>query len=144
MAGVALGFEPEGGADGVGMAKHVRAEVGTMRTSLPHGVAIEFARDHAVYIEALVSRVVVDMLLATARALADLAREPVPDAVKALYKGETLEFGPGYIIPKPFDRRVLSRVSPAVAQAAIDTGVAQEPLDMAAYKAKLEGWNLGV
>ncbi|MBW2229460.1 MAG: efflux RND transporter permease subunit [Deltaproteobacteria bacterium] len=68
--GVAFEIQPQSGADLVSMAKHVRAEVATIRASLPPGVAIEFARDHAVYIEALVSSVFVDMLLATALVVA--------------------------------------------------------------------------
>jgi malate dehydrogenase (oxaloacetate-decarboxylating)(NADP+) len=62
----------------------------------------------------------------------------VPEVVKEAYGGEEFAFGPRYIIPKPFDTRVLSWVSSAVAQAAIETGVAQEPLDIAAYRARLE------
>jgi malate dehydrogenase (oxaloacetate-decarboxylating)(NADP+) len=79
-----------------------------------------------------------EMKLAAAYALAKLAHEPVPEAVKEAYGGEELVFGPRYIIPKPFDTRVLSWVSSAVAQAAMETGVAQEPLDIAAYRARLE------
>lgn len=68
------------------------------------------------------------MKLAAAHALAELAREPAPSTVSDAYGGEHFEFGPNYIIPKPFDTRVLSRVAPAVAKAACDTGVAREPI----------------
>jgi malate dehydrogenase (oxaloacetate-decarboxylating)(NADP+) len=78
-----------------------------------------------------------EMKLAAAHALATLAREPVPSYVSAAYGGEEFAFGPRYIIPKPVDPRVLPWVSSAVAQAAIDTGVAQEKLDMVAYRARL-------
>ena len=66
-----------------------------------------------------------EMKVAAANALAMLAREPVPEDVKALYPDETLEFGTGYIIPKPFDRRLKDIVPAAVAEAARRTGVAR-------------------
>ncbi|MBS1238979.1 MAG: malic protein NAD-binding protein, partial [Deltaproteobacteria bacterium] len=65
------------------------------------------------------------MKMAAVRALAELAREDVPDAVLRAYGGQPISFGPEYIIPKPFDSRVLLKVVPAVAQAAIDSGVAR-------------------
>ncbi len=64
------------------------------------------------------------MKIAAVHALRDLAREPVPASVEAAYEGRHFEFGPDYIIPKPLDPRLLSVVSSAVAQAAIDSGVA--------------------
>ena len=70
------------------------------------------------------------MKLAATYALAELAREEVPDSVSRTYGVERLEFGPLYIIPKPFDPRVLLRESAAVAKAAMDSGVAQEPVDL--------------
>lgn len=79
-----------------------------------------------------------EMKLAATRALAMLAREDVPDSVRRAYGVEDLEFGPEYIIPKPFDPRVLVYVSAAVAEAAIETGVAQQPLDIAHYREELE------
>ncbi len=78
-----------------------------------------------------------EMKLAAARALAALAREDVPDAVSHAYGGEHFAFGPDYIIPKPFDARVLLWVAPAVAKAAMDTGVARMPVDLAEYREKL-------
>jgi malate dehydrogenase (oxaloacetate-decarboxylating)(NADP+) len=66
-----------------------------------------------------------DMKMAAVRALAELAREKVPEMVLKAYGGEEFEFGKNYIIPKPFDPRVLWHVAPAVAKAAIDSGVAR-------------------
>lgn len=78
------------------------------------------------------------MKLAAARALAALAKEPVPAEVSAAYQGQTFSFGQGYVIPKPFDPRLIEWLPPAVAQAAMDTGVARKPIeDMDAYKASL-------
>ena len=80
-----------------------------------------------------------EMKIAGVKALAELARTDVPDSVLTAYGLETLEFGPDYLIPKPFDPRVLLWVAPAVAQAAADTGVAKQPIeDIEAYRAKLE------
>jgi malate dehydrogenase (oxaloacetate-decarboxylating)(NADP+) len=79
-----------------------------------------------------------EMKLAATRSLAELAREEVPDSVSRAYGVERLEFGPEYIIPKPFDPRVLLRESAAVAKAAMDSGVAQEPIDLDEYREQLE------
>jgi malate dehydrogenase (oxaloacetate-decarboxylating)(NADP+) len=81
-----------------------------------------------------------EMKMAASKALAALAKEPVPANVCAAYGGNKFEFGPDYIIPKPFDPRVLYWEAPAVAKAACDTGVAQQPItDWDAYRARLEG-----
>ncbi|MBZ0141681.1 MAG: NADP-dependent malic enzyme [Pseudorhodoplanes sp.] len=78
-----------------------------------------------------------EMKIAAARALAALAREDVPDEVAAAY-GARPKFGPDYIIPVPFDPRLISYVPPAVARAAMDTGVARKPIvDMDAYRQQL-------
>src|SRR5450631_772018 len=78
-----------------------------------------------------------EMKIAAARALAALAREDVPDEVAALY-GARPKYGPDYIIPVPFDPRLISHVPPAVAKAAMDTGVARKPIeDMDAYRQSL-------
>jgi malate dehydrogenase (oxaloacetate-decarboxylating)(NADP+) len=78
-----------------------------------------------------------EMKIAAARALAKLAREDVPDEVAAAY-GARPKFGPDYIIPVPFDPRLISHVPPAVAKAAMDTGVARKPIaDMAVYAESL-------
>jgi malate dehydrogenase (oxaloacetate-decarboxylating)(NADP+) len=80
-----------------------------------------------------------EMKIAACHALADLAKEDVPDEVRAAYDGEECRFGPDYIIPKPFDPRVLLWEAPAVAEAAINTGVALEPYESKeAYVRKLE------
>src|ERR1700726_4285077 len=78
------------------------------------------------------------MKIAAAEALARLAREDVPDEVAAAYSGQRLRYGPDYIIPAPFDPRLIWAVPSAVAQAAMDSGVARKPiLDMAAYRRSL-------
>ena len=82
-----------------------------------------------------------EMKVAAANALATLAQQPVPDDVKALYPNETLEFGTGYIIPKPFDRRLFVEVSFAVAEAAVKSGVARAKVDLAEYRKDLERRN---
>ncbi|WP_395647189.1 NADP-dependent malic enzyme [Terricaulis sp.] len=75
-----------------------------------------------------------EMKVAAARALAALAKEDVPDEVAAAYHGRRLKFGPDYIIPTPFDPRLISHIPPYVAQAAMDSGVARKPIaDMKAY-----------
>ncbi|HVV32958.1 MAG TPA: NADP-dependent malic enzyme, partial [Vitreimonas sp.] len=78
------------------------------------------------------------MKVAAARALAQLAKEDVPDEVAAAYQGRRLKFGPDYIIPTPFDPRLISEIPPFVAQAAMDSGVARKPIeDMEAYRHRL-------
>jgi malate dehydrogenase (oxaloacetate-decarboxylating)(NADP+) len=78
-----------------------------------------------------------EMKIACAKALAKLAREDVPDDVAEAY-GKRLKYGPGYIIPTPFDPRLISTIPPAVAKAAADSGVARKPIeDLAAYGASL-------
>jgi malate dehydrogenase (oxaloacetate-decarboxylating)(NADP+) len=80
-----------------------------------------------------------EMKIAAVRALADLAKEDVPDSVISAYGGERLRFGPEYIIPKPFDPRVLLWEAPAVARAAMESGVARMPIsDFEAYRDSLE------
>lgn len=83
-----------------------------------------------------------EMKIAAARALAELALEPVPDEVRAAYHGRDLRFGPDYVIPAPLDPRIIEWVSPAVAQAAIDSGVARGSMEdlggsIEAYRARL-------
>ncbi len=78
------------------------------------------------------------MKMAAVKALADLAKEPVPEQVNIAYGETRLAFGKDYIIPKPFDPRLISEVPPAVAKAAIESGVAQEPItDWEKYKDEL-------
>ena len=79
-----------------------------------------------------------EMKLAATRALAALAKEEVPDSVCRVYGLEHLEFGPDYLIPKPFDSRVLVWEASAVAEAAMRSGVAREPVNLEAYREQLE------
>ena len=79
-----------------------------------------------------------EMKLAATRALAELARQDVPDSVLKAYGLDRLRFGAEYLIPKPFDRRVLLDVASAVARAAMETGVAQRELDLDEYRDALE------
>jgi malate dehydrogenase (oxaloacetate-decarboxylating)(NADP+) len=79
-----------------------------------------------------------EMKLACAQALADLARQDVPEEVAAAYHGKRPSYGPDYIIPAPFDPRLISEIPPYVAEAAMDTGVARKPIeDMDTYKKSL-------
>src|SRR5690606_1940171 len=80
-----------------------------------------------------------EMKVAAARALAALAKEDVPDSVLRAYGLERLQFGPEYLIPKPLDPRILTAVAPAVAEAAMRSGVARETLDLGAYKEQRAG-----
>ena len=82
-----------------------------------------------------------NMKMAATRSLAELAKEPVPDYISAAYDGATMEYGPEYIIPKPFDRRVLIWEASAVAQAAVEEGVASVPSEefsLQTYREDLE------
>jgi malate dehydrogenase (oxaloacetate-decarboxylating)(NADP+) len=79
-----------------------------------------------------------EMKRAAAEALAELARQDVPDAVVKAYGDQPLQFGPEYLIPKPVDPRVLFEVAPAVAQAAMDSGAARQEIDVDAYVERLE------
>ncbi len=81
------------------------------------------------------------MKLAAVRAIAELAQAEASDVVAMAYGGESLGFGPEYVIPKPFDPRLIVKVAPAVAQAAVDSGVATRPIaDMAAYRDRLDAF----
>ena len=78
------------------------------------------------------------MKMAAALALAELARQPVPDEVARAYEGKRFTFGPDYIIPTPFDPRLIYVVSEAVAKAAISSGAATQPIeDWVEYKFQL-------
>ncbi|QSG03593.1 NADP-dependent malic enzyme [Natranaeroarchaeum sulfidigenes] len=79
-----------------------------------------------------------EMKVAASEALAELARQDVPDAVVKAYGDEPIQFGPDYIIPKPLDPRVLFEVAPAVAQAAMDSGAARTDIDIPQYVEQLE------
>ncbi|ELZ84673.1 bifunctional malic enzyme oxidoreductase/phosphotransacetylase [Haloferax elongans ATCC BAA-1513] len=79
-----------------------------------------------------------EMKRAAAEALANLAREDVPDAVVKAYGDDPLQFGPDYLIPKPLDQRVLYEVTPAVAKAAMESGAARRERDLDVYREELE------
>ena len=84
-------------------------------------------------------RITEEMKLACVKAIAAMAQEEVSNEVAMAYPGQELSFGPEYLIPKPFDPRLITIIAPAVAQAAMDSGVATRPIaDMAAYKEKLK------
>ena len=85
------------------------------------------------------SKINLQMKLAAVKALADLAKEEVPEEVKKAYAGQDFKFGANYLIPKPFDSRVLTRVAPAVAKAAMDSGVARIQIsDLREYSNQLQ------
>jgi malate dehydrogenase (oxaloacetate-decarboxylating)(NADP+) len=81
------------------------------------------------------------MKIACVEAISRLARAGTSDIVASAYQGESLTFGPDYLIPKPFDQRLILEIAPAVAQAAMDSGVAERPIeDMQAYRQKLNAF----
>ncbi|BBN89683.1 MULTISPECIES: NADP-dependent malic enzyme [Azospira] len=87
-------------------------------------------------------RITEEMKLACVKAIAALAQEEVSDEVAMAYQGQQLTFGPEYLIPKPFDPRLISIIAPAVARAAMESGVATRPIvDMDAYRDKLKEFN---
>jgi len=87
-------------------------------------------------------RITEEMKLACVKAIAALAQEEVSDEVAMAYQGQELSFGPEYLIPKPFDPRLISIIAPAVARAAMESGVATRPIvDMDAYRDKLKEFN---
>jgi malate dehydrogenase (oxaloacetate-decarboxylating)(NADP+) len=82
-----------------------------------------------------------EMKIACVKALADLTLEETSDSVSSAYRGETFRFGPKYLLPKPFDRRLMSRIAVSVARAAMDSGVARRPIhDLVAYRRKLQDY----
>ena len=116
------------------------AIVGTGRSDYPNQVnnVLGFPYIFRGAMDVRARRVNLEMKIACANALAQLAREDVPDEVAAAYHGVQLKFGPQYIIPSPFDPRLIWYIPPFVAQAAMDTGVARKPIeDMDAYRASL-------
>ncbi|HJL17450.1 MAG TPA: NADP-dependent malic enzyme [Sandaracinaceae bacterium LLY-WYZ-13_1] len=115
------------------------AIVGTGRSDYPNQVnnVLGFPYLFRGALDVAASHIDEAMKLAAARALARLAREGVTDDVLAAYGGEPLKFGPEYIIPKPVDARSLYWVAPAVAEAAMDGGVARERVDLEAYRLEL-------
>lgn len=92
-------------------------------------------------LDAGASTITDEMEIAAVHAIAELAQAEQSEVVAAAYAGEKLAFGPEYLIPKPFDPRLMMKIAPAVAQAAADSGVAQRPIaDMAAYREKLQSF----
>ena len=90
-------------------------------------------------LDAGASTITSEMEIAAVHAIADLAQAEQSEVVAAAYAGETLAFGPEYLIPKPFDPRLMMKIAPAVVQAAISSGVAQRPItDMDAYRERLQ------
>jgi malate dehydrogenase (oxaloacetate-decarboxylating)(NADP+) len=133
------------------LAKEARPDaiMGTGRTDFPNQVnnVLGFPFIFRGALDVRAQEINEEMKLAASKALAALAREDVPDSVLKAYNLETLGFGPDYIIPKPFDPRVLLWVTPAVAQAAMESGVARRPVDLDTYREQLEarlgkGWEL--
>jgi malate dehydrogenase (oxaloacetate-decarboxylating)(NADP+) len=123
--------------------REVRDDVimGTGRSDYPNQVnnVLGFPFIFRGALDVRATKVTEGMKMAAARALAALAKEPIPSYVRDAYKGEEFEFGKDYVIPKPFDKRVLVWVAPAVAEAAIKDGVARvKDFDLAAYKKSLE------
>ncbi|HEX7885029.1 MAG TPA: NADP-dependent malic enzyme [Phenylobacterium sp.] len=119
---------------------HPDAIVATGRSDYPNQVnnVLAFPYLFRGALDVRARQINMEMKIATANALAMLAREDVPDEVAAAYHGAQLKFGPEYIIPTPFDPRLLSYIPPFVAQAAMDTGVARKPIaNMDAYRATL-------
>ncbi|KRH99328.1 NADP-dependent malic enzyme [Curvibacter sp. PAE-UM] len=92
-------------------------------------------------LDARASTITPEMEVAAVRAMAELAQAEQSEVVAAAYAGEQLSFGPDYLIPKPFDPRLMIKIAPAVAQAAMDSGVAQNPItDMEAYRERLQAF----
>jgi malate dehydrogenase (oxaloacetate-decarboxylating)(NADP+) len=92
-------------------------------------------------LDAGASTITLEMEIAAVHAIADLAQAEQSEVVAAAYSGEQLAFGPEYLIPKPFDPRLMMKIAPAVAKAAADSGVALRPIvDMDAYREKLQSF----
>jgi len=124
-------------------AKHARDDtviMATGRSDYPNQVnnVLGFPFIFRGALDVRASEINEDMKVAAAEALAELARQDVPDAVVKAYGDQPLQFGPEYIIPKPLDPRVLFEVAPAVAQAAMDSGAARSELDVEDYVERLE------
>ena len=124
------------------VAKRVRPDaiVATGRSDHPNQVnnVLGFPFVFRGALDCRARKITEEMKVAATRALARLARQDVPDSVRKAYDSTDLRFGPDYIIPKPFDPRVLLFVAPAVAQAAADSGVAREPIaNIEAYREQL-------
>ncbi len=125
--------------------KAVRSDaiIATGRTDFPNQVnnVLCFPYIFRGALDAGASTITLEMEIAAVHAIADLAQAEQSEVVAAAYVGEQLAFGPEYIIPKPFDPRLMMKIAPAVAQAAADSGVALRPvLDMDAYRERLQSF----
>jgi malate dehydrogenase (oxaloacetate-decarboxylating)(NADP+) len=125
--------------------KAVRSDaiIGTGRSDYPNQInnILCFPYIFRGALDAGASTITVEMEMAAVHAIADLAQAEQSEVVAAAYVGEPLAFGPEYLIPKPFDPRLMIKVAPAVAQAAFDSGVALRPIaDMDAYREKLQSF----
>lgn len=126
------------------VAKAVRSDLimGTGRSDNPNQVnnVLGFPFIFRGALDVRARHITLEMKLAAARSLAELARLEVPEVVSKAYGGEKFTFGPEYLIPKPFDKRVLFHVAPAVAEAAVASGSARIPyLGREKYLGFLEG-----
>lgn len=127
------------------LVKQVRddAIMATGRTDYPNQVnnVLCFPYIFRGALDAGASTITDEMEIAAVHAIAELAQAEQNEVVAAAYVGEKLAFGPEYLIPKPFDPRLMIKIAPAVAQAAADSGVAQRPIaDMAAYRERLQSF----
>jgi malate dehydrogenase (oxaloacetate-decarboxylating)(NADP+) len=125
--------------------KAVRSDaiIGTGRSDYPNQInnILCFPYIFRGALDAGASTITLEMEMAAVHAIADLAQAEQSEVVAAAYAGEQLAFGPEYLIPKPFDPRLMMKVAPAVAQAAFDSGVALRPIkDMDAYREKLRSF----
>lgn len=117
------------------------AIVGTGRSDFPNQVnnVLVFPYVFRGALDCGATTVNTEMKIAAAEGIAELARRQADSALDVAYKGKTLKFGPEYVIPKPFDSRLVSIVAPAVAKAAMESGVARSPIeDMEAYADSLQ------
>ncbi len=120
----------------VAVAARPDAIVATGRSDFPNQVnnVLGFPYIFRGALDVLARSIDEDMKVAAARALARLAREEVPDDVLRAYGSDRMRFGKNYLIPKPFDNRVLHWVAPAVAKAAMESGLARESVDLEEYR----------
>jgi malate dehydrogenase (oxaloacetate-decarboxylating)(NADP+) len=132
--------EPEIDYEAAKSARDDTVIVGTGRSDFPNQVnnVLGFPFIFRGALDVRATEINEEMKVAAARALADLARKDVPDAVVKAYGDQPLQYGPDYILPKPVDPRVMFEVAPAVAQAAIESDAARESIDLSTYREELE------
>jgi len=125
------------------MAVRQDAIIATGRTDYPNQVnnVLCFPYIFRGALDSGATTITVEMEIAAVHAIADLAQAEQSEVVAAAYAGANLSFGPEYLIPKPFDPRLMMKIAPAVAQAAADSGVAARPVaDMDAYRERLQSF----